>query len=129
MTSPKPRGSEKLLAAWSNRAISEVAVKEIINEFKTANIEGAEVFGGANPTGLSVELLYADDDIDRCGNDLSFWLRWQRKYGNGFTKPPKIIINGTPWPDLIRIKLDFGKVTTTLPGLEQLGGVLPSITK
>jgi hypothetical protein len=33
------------------------------------------------------------------------------EYG-GAPRPPKIIINGTPFPDLVRMELDFGRVGT-----------------
>ena len=105
------RGSEKLLAAWKTRALTEEAVHEIAEALdkSPAKVEGASVIGGAEATGVRLSLAYEGDDGPWCGNDILFWLTWHRKYG-GVVKPPRIIINGTPFPDLVRVELDFGRV-------------------
>jgi hypothetical protein len=104
------RGSEKLLAAWKNRALTEESVKEIAAELEKspAVVEQAAVYGGQNPHTVTVALAYSGDDVPWCGNDLAFWLKWHRTHGNGVVRPPRIIINGTPVPDLIRVQLEFG---------------------
>lgn len=105
------RGSEKLLAAWKNRALTDESVNEIAGalENSPAVVEGVSVTGGRNATGLQLSLTYSGDDVPLCGNDLLFWLRWHRVHG-GKVGPPKIIINGTPFPDLVRVHLAFGDV-------------------
>jgi hypothetical protein len=107
----KKRGSEKLMAAWKSRVLTEEAFREITTELEKspATVEKVNVIGGEMPTGMQVLLSYSGDDIPVCGNDLAFWLRWRRKYG-GLVKPPKIIINGIPYPDLLQVQLDFGHV-------------------
>jgi hypothetical protein len=103
------RGSEKLLAAWRARALSEEAVKEIAAALdkSPAKVEFANVVGGSGATGVTLSLTYADDDVPMCGNDIHFWLNWLRKHG-GHPRPPRIIINGIPFPDWLRVDLDFG---------------------
>jgi hypothetical protein len=110
------RGSEKLLAAWKSRSLTEDSVREIADAFakSPATVESAYVVGGANPTGLRVSLRYDGDDGPWCGNDILFWLKWHWNHG-GVVVPPKIIINGTPWPDLIRVQFDFGQVGDHVP--------------
>jgi hypothetical protein len=128
----KSRGSEKLLAAWKNRVVTDEAFKEITGELEKspATIEEVSVVGGANPTGLQMTLTYSGDDVPKCGNDISFWLRWHRIYG-GRMRPPKILINGIPFPDIIRLQLEFGDFTgpvregplAELERFEQLGDI------
>ena len=121
MKENQQRGSDKLLAAWKSRTISEDAMREIVAalEKSPARVDRAEVIGGAAPTGVSVSLSYDGDDGPWCGNDILFWLRWHRVHG-GVVRPPRILINGTPFPDLIRVDLDFGHVPERGPA------VLPS---
>lgn len=109
------RGSEKLLAAWKARALTDDSVREIADAIgkSPAAVENVNVVGGASATGVQVTLRYDGDDVPWCGNDILFWLKWHRQHG-GVTKPPKIIINGIPWPDLVRVQLDFGHVTNPL---------------
>ncbi len=109
MNTSKKRGSEKLLAAWKTRTLTEESVFEIAKALdeSTARVESANVVGGANPTGVQLALSYSGDDVPMCGNDILFWLRWHLKHG-GEVKPPRIIINGTPFPDLVRMEVDFG---------------------
>jgi hypothetical protein len=105
------RGSEKLLEAWNARLLTEESVKEIAAALdkSSATVVSANVVGGANATGVQLALSYSGDDVPQCGNDILFWLKWHRTHG-GVVKPPRIIINGTPFPDLINIDLDFGHV-------------------
>lgn len=106
------RGSERLLAAWKARALSDDSVREIAQalEKSSASVEKAVAYGGANATGVQVSLSYSGDDIPSCGNDIQFWLQWLRRHG-GAPRPPKVIINGIPFPDVVRVELDFGHIT------------------
>jgi hypothetical protein len=106
------RGSEKLMAAWQARALSEDSVQEIAKalDASPAAVMAASVVGGTHATGVSLSLAYEGDDIPRCGNDIVFWLRWHLTHGAGPVRPPRILINGTPRPDLVRLQLDFGQV-------------------
>ena len=123
-------GSEKLMAAWKTRALSEESVREIATalEKSAARVEQASVFGGASATGMQLTLSYEGDDVPRCGNDILFWLKWHRDHG-GVVVPPRIIINGTPFPDLVRMVLDFGHPrgpapgpnVPQMPGIEKIG--------
>lgn len=121
MGEAKKRGSEKLLTAWKSRAISEDSVREIADalEKSPAKVEGANVVGGDNPTGVHLSLRYDGDDGPWCGNDILFWLKWHIKHG-GDIHPPKIIINGTPIPDVVRMELDFGHVAENAPVIHEL---------
>lgn len=112
----KMRGSEKLLSAWRNRTLTDAAVQEIgktLDE-SPAQVLGVRVVGGASPTGLQVSLAYEGDDIPRCGNDISAWLQWLRQHG-GVPKPPRILINGQPYPEVLKLVLNYGDVGQTLP--------------
>jgi hypothetical protein len=120
----KQRGSEKILAAWQSRALTEESVREIAGAFEKspARINGATVHGGENATGLTLSLSYEGDDGPMCGNDILFWLKWHLGHGGGgVVRPPRIIINGTPFPDLVRMELDFGHVGAQLPAGVQGG--------
>jgi hypothetical protein len=117
-TTDRARGSAKLLAAWKARALTEESVNEIAQHLDTspARVEGVTVAGGTAASGLTVSLAYDGDDTPRCGNDIIFWLRWHLTHGGGVVlTPPRIIINGTPYPDLVRMQLDFGAVPQTNP--------------
>jgi hypothetical protein len=129
MDNQKKRGSEKLLAAWKTRALSEESVREIASAFEKSGttIEKASVFGGASASGMQLTLSYEGDDVPRCGNDILFWLKWHRDHG-GVVVPPRIIINGTPFPDLVRMTLDFGHPTGPQVPIGDLAGV-PVIDK
>lgn len=125
----KARGSEKLLAAWKARTLTEESVREISQALdrSPAKVETATVFGGANATGMRVGLAYSGDDVPMCGNDLLFWLKWHRVHG-GEVKPPRILIDGIPFPDVLRMQLDFGHVVQpaeieNLPGQLAQGGL------
>src|SRR5262249_45467355 len=118
-------GSEKLMAAWKSRALSEDSVREIADALgkSPAKVESVKVIGGANPTALQIALRYDGDDGPWCGNDIQFWLAWLRKHG-GVAPPPRIIINGIPWPEIVRVQLDFGHVTegaVPIQGPEEVG--------
>ena len=117
------RGSEKVLAAWKARALTEESVNAIAQGFEKspAKVEQASALGGTSATGLRLSLRYDGDDGPWCGNDILFWLRWHMKYG-GAPRPPKIIINGTPFPDLVRMELDFGHVGTEAADIVELPG-------
>jgi len=105
------RGSEKLMAAWKARALTEESVKEIAGALdkSPAITEGIIIVGGKEATGVQLSLRYEGDDGPWCGNDILFWLKWHIKYG-GVVQPPKIIINGIPFPEEVRLQLDFGNV-------------------
>jgi hypothetical protein len=111
MEGKERRGSEKIRGAWENRGLTEEGIREIEENFEKSSgtVEQAHLVGGDTPTGLLLSVSYSEDDVPRCGNDLSFWLYWHRKYG-GVVRRPKIIINGTPWPDVVRVQLGFGNV-------------------
>jgi hypothetical protein len=117
------RGSEKVIAAWNARVISEESIREIAKQFdeSPATVETADVVGGANPTGLRLSLSYDGDDGPWCGNDILFWLKWHLSHG-GVVRPPKIIINGIPFPDLVRMELDFGHVGEQRPSIDDIPG-------
>jgi hypothetical protein len=124
MADQEKRGSEKLMAAWKSRALTEESVREIADVLakSPAVVESANVVGGERPTGVQVSLRYDGDDVPWCGNDILFWFKWHKKYG-GVVEAPRIIINGRPWPDLVRMQLDFGHVTENLPSIQkELGG-------
>ncbi len=118
------RGSEKLMAAWRARALTEESVKEIAAALdkSPAKVEGAAVAGGASPTGVRLSLRYDGDDGPWCGNDILFWLKWHLSHGGGgVVRPPKIIIDGIPFPDLVRMEIDFGHVGD--PGPVEIGNI------
>jgi hypothetical protein len=120
------RGSSKLMAAWKARALTEESYREIASAFEKSRgkVESAEIFGGDNPTGVRLTVSYDGDDVPTCGNDILFWLKWHLNHG-GAPKPPRIIINGIPLPDLVRMQIDFGRVdgVAGLPGgPKDLGG-------
>lgn len=123
MADKQRRGSDKLLDAWKNRALTDESVAEIAENLSKspAKMRGASVFGGANATGMRVALSYDGDDVAWCGNDIVFWLKWHLRHG-GIVRPPKIIIDGTPFPDLVRMDLDFGHVGVNVPGPADLPG-------
>ena len=125
MPADKKRGSEKIMAAWQSRALTEESVREIAGAFEKspARIEGANVVGGEHATGMRLSLAYDGDDGPWCGNDILFWLKWHLGHG-GVVRPPRIIINGIPFPDLVRMELDFGHVGDEVPGLADLQGEL-----
>jgi hypothetical protein len=116
MGDKEKRGSEKLLAAWKARALTEDSVREIAEALdkSPAKIEGAEVVGGGSPTGVRLSLRYDGDDGPWCGNDILFWFKWHFKHGGGVI-PPRILIDGTPWPDLVRMDLTFGHGGLNVP--------------
>lgn len=119
------RGSQKLVAAWKARALTDESVREITQAFDAspAAVLGANFVGGAHATGMTVALSYEGDDIPRCGNDIQFWLKWHITHG-GTPRPPRIIINGVPNPELLRLELDFGHVGDPGPASagELIGG-------
>jgi hypothetical protein len=128
MASKEHRGSDKLKAAWKARVLSEESMREISEALdkSPAKVESVNVIGGATPTGIQLTLSYDGDDGPWCGNDIAFWLRWHRLNG-GVVHPPKIIVNGTPYPDLVKVQLGFGdvgQVTGPIPDpWNQMSGV------
>lgn len=124
------RGSDKLMAAWKARVLTEESVREIAAQFakSPASVEAAAVVGGADATGVRLSVAYRDEDTEQCGNDILFWLKWHRTHG-GEVRPPRIIIDGIPYPDFLRMELDFGQVGNVnveqpglLAGAGQLAG-------
>ena len=128
MATKEKRGSEKVMAAWKARVLTEASIKEIAASFEKspATIEGATFFGGEHSTGLSLSLSYEGDDGPWCGNDILFWLKWHLGHG-GNPRPPRIIINGTPFPDLVRMELDFGHVGEQAGGIQDLAGEIGAV--
>lgn len=132
MSEDKIRGSDKLMQAWKSRTLSDASVKDIATALdkSPARLEGAVVSGGSAATGLRLSLLYEGEDTPRCGNDILFWLTWHRRFG-GQPRPPKVIVRGTPFPDLVRMELEFGRFDPLLdeaalgsvPGLDVAGGL------
>lgn len=129
MDSKQIRGSEKLMAAWKARALTEESIGEIADALdkSPAKVENANVVGGQSATGVQLSLVYSGDDVPWCGNDILFWLRWHQRYG-GVLRPPKIIINGIPFPDLVRLTLDFGQVHQESPVIPEIQGALDAGT-
>ena len=129
----RQRGSEKLMRAWKSRRLTDESVREIADALdkSPATVEGIEVVGGEDATGIRLALSYDGDDGPYCGNDIIFWLQWLLKHGGsgGVITPPHIIINGTPWPEVVKMELNFGNVenpatsTATLPGVAG-GGIV-----
>jgi hypothetical protein len=117
------RGSEKLMAAWKSRALTEESIREIAGALdkSPAKVEGVNVVGGEEATGVQISLRYDGDDGPWCGNDILFWLKWHIQHG-GVVQPPKIIINGIPFPEEVLMQLNFGNVTGPAP-VENLPGV------
>lgn len=122
------RGSEKLMKAWKTRTLTEESVREIASALdkSPAKVESFSIVGGENATGVRLSLRYDGDDGPWCGNDIQFWLQWLLKHGGHVPviKPPRIIINGIPWPDVVRMELDFGQVETNAPTINPSTGVL-----
>jgi hypothetical protein len=125
MVEKEVRGSEKLMAAWKARALTEESVKEIADALdkSPAKVEGADVTGGGTPTGVRLSLRYDGDDGPWCGNDILFWLKWHFKHG-GNVVSPTIFINGRPWPDLVKLDLTFGHGEEAGPSVDDLPGRL-----
>ncbi|MET3119200.1 hypothetical protein AAKU64_003439 [Undibacterium sp. GrIS 1.8] len=126
----KLRGSEKLLSAWKNRSLTEESVREIAKNMdqSPAHVIGAKVVGGNNATGVQLSLAYYGDDVPTCGNDILLWLKWHRVHG-GDVHPPKIIIDGIPFPDVLRMQLDFGDVTGKLTDVQHLGNLAGQLNR
>ncbi|HSL03491.1 MAG TPA: hypothetical protein VK901_08135 [Nitrospiraceae bacterium] len=123
MAEQQKRGSEKLMAAWKARTLTDKAVGEIaeVLDKSPAKVETVNIVGGANATGIQLRMTYEGDDVPMCGNDILFWLKWHINHG-GIVRPPKIIINGIPFPDIVRLELDFGHVGANVPGIENIPG-------
>ena len=111
------------MAAWKARVLTEASIKEIAASFEKSprHDRGATFYGGEHSTGLSLSLSYEGDDGPWCGNDILFWLKWHFSHG-GDPRPPRIIINGTPLPDLVRMDLDFGHGGVHAGGIPELAG-------
>lgn len=111
MADIKKRGSEKLIGAWQGRALTDESVKEIAEALDQSGgtVDKAVVVGGANGNGARISLSYSGDDTPICGNDIAFWIKWHLRHG-GRPRPPRIIIDGIPYPEIIRLELDFGNV-------------------
>jgi hypothetical protein len=130
MSNQRKRGSEKLMKAWKSRVLTEDAFREITEalEKSPATLEAFNIVGGENPTGVQLSLRYDGEDGPWCGNDILFWLKWHLQHGSlgGVIKPPRIIINGTPWPEAVTMALDFGRVSQAAVDIgvsaENIGG-------
>jgi len=115
---PRSIPSDQRRAAWRARELTEDAVGEIAKQFDESPAK--VVAAHARSSGVRLSLAYDGDDVPICGNDITFWLRWHLQHG-GVVKPPKIIINGIPFPDIIRLELDFGDVPAPVEIPQQLG--------
>ena len=115
----KLRGSARIEKAWKSRALTEESVKEIIEGLgqTKGQIETVDVSGGNSASGMRVGIRYDAELVSWCGNDMTFWLEWLRKYG-GRPRKPIIIINGKPVPDELFMQVDFGNFE--LDRVEQL---------
>lgn len=125
----RTRGSAKLLDAWRTRTLSEASLQEIAKalDASPATVERAYVSGGDAPTGVQVSLRYEGDDVPYCGNDLQFWLQWLRQHG-GKPRPPRVIIDGIPFPDLIHVDLEFGSPGVEAPQAAGLDAQIAEVT-
>ena len=105
------RGSEKLIGAWKGRALTDESVREIAEALDQSGgtVDQAVIVGGADANGARISLSYSGDDTPICGNDIAFWVKWHLRHG-GTPRPPRIIIDGIPFPEIIRLELDFGNV-------------------
>ncbi len=107
------------MKAWQERGLSETAVREIADALdkSPAKVENLSIVGGENATGVRLALRYDGDDGPWCGNDILFWLKWHLTHGTGGGElpPPRIIINGIPWPEVVLMELDFGQTATKVP--------------
>jgi len=118
------------MKAWKSRVLTEDAFREITEalEKSPATLEAFNIVGGENPTGVQLSLRYDGEDGPWCGNDILFWLKWHLQHGSlgGVIKPPRIIINGTPWPEAVTMALDFGRVSQAAVDIgvsaENIGG-------
>jgi hypothetical protein len=118
------RGSEKLKFAWENRALTEQAVAEIGEalDASAGSVEQVRVLGGREAVGIEVSKRYAADDGDVCGNDIAFWLKWLGRHGGGGGyRPPKVIINGIPWPIEVLVTYTFGRAEAPVRQVGDLG--------
>ena len=117
------RGSEKLRIAWENRALTEDAVAEIGEalDASPADVASVRVFGGREAVGVEVSKRYGFDDGDICGNDISFWLKWLGRHGGGGYVPPKVIINGIPYPIEVLVTYTFGRPEAPVQQVGDLG--------
>lgn len=126
MEQQKARGSAKLLAAWKAREITEDAVREIaqVLEKSPATVEKVAFTGGGGSaaTGMRLALAYTGDDVPWCGNDLQFLLKWFKNHGFG-GRPPRILINGIPFPDEVRLEVEVGFVNEVGHADQALGKV------
>jgi hypothetical protein len=106
------RGSTRLREAWAQKGfqLNDESVGEIVEQLddSPATVDDVVFHGGAEPTGVSVGLTYADDDVPICGNDLTFWLKWHIHHGVTIDQVPHIIINGRPHPEFVKLNLGFG---------------------
>ncbi len=105
------RGSEKLLAAWKARQLTDQSVQDIAEGLgkSSAEVHSIEFHGGARPTGVAVGLTYRDGTIEECGTDITLWLAWLRRYAAEVEFDRRILIDGV-WPDLLTVTLPFGNV-------------------
>jgi hypothetical protein len=103
------RGSAVLLKAWQSGVIrlnDEVVtgLSEVLNGIQ-GRVETARVAEGREA--VAVEIAY-DEDTPQCGNDLSLVFRWIRDVGSDI--PVRVLINGVPAFDSVRVVLEVGNV-------------------
>jgi hypothetical protein len=103
------RGSAVLLTAWQSGVIKlndEVVtgLSEVLNGIQ-GRVETARV--GEGRESVAVEIAY-DEDTPQCGNDLSLLFRWIHDAGGDI--PVRVLINGIPAFDSVRVVLEVGNV-------------------
>jgi hypothetical protein len=109
MNAKTPRGSERLLEAYAGRDITETSVKQVATLLDGfgGKVNDVQFAGGKEVSGFGFSLTYMDDDVPRCGNDMSKLLELLRKLKHP-VRIRDIIINGKPWPDFMRVQFEIG---------------------
>jgi hypothetical protein len=104
------RGSAVLLKAWQAGVIrlnDEIVtgLSEVLNGIQ-GHVETARV--GESRGAVAVEIAY-DEDTPQCGNDLNRLFRWIHDFGGDI--PVRVLINGVPAFDSLRVLLEVGNVS------------------
>ena len=107
------RGSAVLRQAWERKGfhLTDDMVGEIVDQLDVspATVHDVRVTGGAMPTGISIDVSYEGDDVPWCGNDLSWLIAWHLKHQAPTVCIPRPLVDGIPFPDLIKATLHFGQ--------------------
>ena len=107
------RGSGRLLKAWQSGMIhlsDEVVtgLSEVLDGIQ-GRVETAQVLGETTKQGVRLEVAYDTDDPG-CGNDVTLLLKKLHHLGGGEPVPIRIIINGIPAFDALRMTFEVGNV-------------------